>query len=340
MRGLAQDRPMTGSVLGMDHEVVRAAADWLDQGRGVVLVTVVRTWGSSPRPPGSLLVLRDDGAHLGSVSGGCVETDLIERLQAGKLAGHRPQVIRYGVSRAQAQDVGLPCGGTLELIAEELRESAVWPALVDSLDARRLVVRRLNVLTGRARVEPADTEVDFFYDGLRMSKTFGPAWQLLIIGAGAPARYLAQMAQALDYRVMICDPRAEVTATWDVAGAELVTGMPDDVVRERVRDARCAVVTLTHDPKLDDMALLEALTAPAFFVGALGSQSNNARRRERLAQLGVPADALARLRAPVGLAIGSRTPPEIAVSILAELTAVRHGLAAMPAALPLAGVSA
>jgi xanthine dehydrogenase accessory factor len=149
-----------------------------------------------------------------------------------------------------------------------------------------------------------------------------------VIGASAPARYLAHMAQSLDYRVMICDPRAEVTATWDVPGTELLIGMPDDVVRERVRDPRCAVIALTHDPKLDDLALLEALISPAFFVGALGSQANNARRRERLAQLGVPADALARLRAPVGLAIGSRTPPEIAVSILAELTAVRHGVAA------------
>jgi xanthine dehydrogenase accessory factor len=326
-------------MLGMDHEVVRAAADWLGQGRAVVLVTVARTWGSSPRPPGSLLALRDDGAHVGSVSGGCVEADLIERVRARTLATARPQIIRYGVSRAQAQDFGLPCGGTLELIAEELREPAAWHALIETLDARRLAVRRVNVLTGRASIAPAGAEVDFFYDGLCMSKTFGPAWQLLVIGASAPARYLAQIAQSLDYRVMICDPRAEVTATWDVPGTELLAGMPDDVVRERVRDARCAVVALTHDPKLDDMALLEALISPAFFVGALGSQANNTRRRERLAQLGVPADALARLRAPVGLAIGSRTPPEIAVSVLAELTAVRHGVAVLSAA-PSTGVLA
>ncbi len=321
-----------GHLMGMDHEVVRAAVDWMSQGRGVLLVTVARTWGSSPRPPGSLLGLRDDGAHVGSVSGGCVEADLIERMRAGTLACARPQIIRYGVSRAQAQGFGLPCGGTLELIAEALSAPAAWQALAGSLEMRRLAVRRLNVLTGRASIEPADAEIDFFYDGLRMSKTFGPAWRLLVIGASAPARYLAQMAQSLDYRVTICDPRAEVTATWDVPGTELLAGMPDDVVREHVCDARCAVVALTHDPKLDDMALLEALISPAFFVGALGSQANNACRRERLAQLGVPAEALARLRAPVGLAIGSRTPPEIAVSILAELTAVRHGLTAAQAA--------
>ncbi len=324
---------------GMDHEVVSAAADWLGQGRAVVLVTVARTWGSSPRPPGSLLALRDDGAHVGSVSGGCVEADLVERMQAGTLATARPQIIRYGVSREQAQNFGLPCGGTLELIAEELHEPAAWRALADRVAARHLVVRRVNVLTGRAGIEPAGVEVDFFYDGLRMSKTFGPTWQLLVIGASAPAHYLAKMAQSLDYRVMICDPRSEVTATWDVPGAQLLPGMPDDVVRQCVRDARCAVVALTHDPRLDDLALLEALISPAFFVGALGSQANNARRRERLAQLGVPAEALARLRAPVGLAIGSRTPPEIAVSILAELTAVRHGLAAVAAATPVAHVS-
>lgn len=322
-------------LMGVDHEVVRAAADWLQRGCPVVLVTVARTWGSSPRPPGSLLALRDDGAHMGSVSGGCVEADLVERMRAGSLASARPQSVRYGVSRAQAQDFGLPCGGTLELIVEQLEERAVWLSLAGALDARQLAVRRLNVLTGRASIAYGDAEVDFFYDGLRMSKTFGPAWQLLVIGAGAPARYLAQIAQSLDYRVMICDPRAEVTATWDVPDTELLTGMPDDVVRERVCDRRCAVVALTHDPKLDDMALLEALISPAFFVGALGSHANNARRRERLAQLGVPADALARLRAPVGLAIGSRTPPEIAVSILAELTAVRHGVDAAQAAVPI-----
>lgn len=325
---------------GMDHEVIRAAADWLGQGRAVTLVTVTRTWGSSPRPPGSLLALRDDGAHVGSVSGGCVEADLIERMRAGRLANARPQVIRYGVSREQAQDFGLPCGGTLELVVERLREPATWSALAEALAARDLVVRRLNVLTGAASIAAVKAEIDFFYDGLRMSKTFGPAWQLLVIGAGAPARYLAQMAQSLDYRVLICDPRAEVTATWDLPGTELLAGMPDDVVRAHVCDVRWAVVALTHDPRLDDMALLEALTSPAFFVGALGSQANNARRRERLAQLGVPAESLARLRAPVGLPIGSRTPPEIAVSILAELTAVRHGVTTVPAATALARVPA
>lgn len=325
---------------GMDHEVVRAAADWTTQGRAVALVTVARTWGSSPRPPGSLLALRDGGAHVGSVSGGCVEADLIARMRAGALVGRRPRILHYGVSRTRAQDFGLPCGGTLELVAEHLRAPAAWRTLAESLDARALVVRRLNVLTGAATVARAEAEVDFFYDGLRLSKTFGPAWQLLVIGAGASARYLAQMAQSLDYRVSVCDPRTEVSATWSVPGTTLLAGMPDDVVREHVRDARWAVVTLTHDPKLDDMALLEALVSPAFFVGALGSRVNTARRRERLAELGVPAPALARLRAPVGLAIGSRTPPEIAVSVLAELTAARHGLITAPVVSDLAGALA
>ena len=154
----------------------------------------------------------------------------------------------------------------------------------------------------------------------------GPRWRILIVGAGQLSKYLAQMGQALDYNIIVCDPREEYTDTWDVPGVEMKRGMPDDVVNELNLDGHSAVVTLTHDPKLDDMALLEALKSPAFFVGAIGSRKNNDARRKRLADFDLTQDEIAKLRGPVGLKIGSKTPPEIAIAILAEMTAVKNGV--------------
>jgi xanthine dehydrogenase accessory factor len=310
---------------GLDHEVIAAAAQWREQGHEVVLVTVADTWGSSPRPRGALLAIREDGAQVGSVSGGCVEQDLVERVRAGALANERPEIVRYGVRRGEAERFGLPCGGTLELIVERLHNDDELHALVAALDRRERVVRRLNIATGEVTLSRDWDGEEFHFDRRVLKKVFGPVWRLLIIGANAPARYLSIMAQALDYAVEVCDPRADMAAHWDVPGAPLLTDMPDDTVRARVSDARVAVVALTHDPKLDDLALMEALVSPAFYVGALGSRANNARRRERLATLGVPGPALSRLHGPVGLPIGSRIPAEIAVAVLAEMTAVRHG---------------
>ena len=148
----------------------------------------------------------------------------------------------------------------------------------------------------------------------------------MLIGAGQLSRFVAQMAQALDYEVIVCDPREEYAASWQTADAVLDVRSPDDAVCALARDARTAVIALTHEPKLDDLALMEALVSQAFYVGALGSRANNARRRARLAGLALPPAAIARLHGPVGLPIGSRTPAEIAVAILAELTAVRNGI--------------
>jgi len=152
----------------------------------------------------------------------------------------------------------------------------------------------------------------------------GPRWRLLIIGAGQASSYLANMALALDYEVIVCDPREEFRQTWDVPGTTLLADMPDDAVVALGIDRHSAVVALTHDPKLDDMALLEALKSPAFYVGALGSTASNAKRRQRLALFDLTAEQIARLHGPVGLDIGSRTPPEIAVAILAHLISVRN----------------
>lgn len=310
-----------------DREVIQTACQWLEQGHGVYLVTVARTWGSSPRPPGSLLAVRaDDARFVGSVSGGCVEDDLSARLAAQGARFAMPHIESYGATPEQTHHFGLPCGGRLDLVAERLASAASLRALLASVDERRLVARCLCLATGEASLHAAAREQEFRFDGQNLIKVFGPAWRLILIGAGQLSRFVAQMALALDYEVVVCEPRDDYTGQWQVPGTVLDPRMPDDVVRALARDARSAVLALTHDPRLDDLALMEALVSPAFYVGALGSRANSARRRTRLASLDLPAAALTRLHAPIGLAIGSRTPAEIAISILAELTAVRHGI--------------
>ncbi len=310
----------------VDLQVIRTAREWVGSGRRVVLATVIRTWGSAPRPIGALSAIRDDGMVVGSVSGGCVEDDMIARVKAGTLAENTPTTTKYGVSAEEAQRFGLPCGGTLELVLEPLSAASGLDDLLSRIERHELVLRRLDMKTGRATTGPAKWQDQLEFDGATLTTVYGPRWRLLIIGASQLSVYLAQMAQALDYQVTVCDPRSEYTDLWAVPGADLKRGMPDDVVTAMNLDGHSAVVTLTHDPKLDDMALLEALKSPAFYIGAIGSKKNNDARRQRLAEFDLSQAEIARLHGPVGLKIGSKTPPEIAVAILAEMTAIRNGV--------------
>jgi xanthine dehydrogenase accessory factor len=307
----------------LDLQVLQQAGDWLKAGRQVWLVTVVETWGSAPRPPGALLALRDDGLVVGSVSGGCVEDDLIDRVRNGERVD-RPSEMRYGVSKEEAARFGLPCGGTLRLVQEPLRDAGWIDQLLARTARHELVARTLDLADGSVRLESAHRGDAFSFDGQRLRAVFGPRWRLLMIGAGQLSRALAQMALMLDFEVICCDPREEFNSTWDLPGTRFAPGMPDDVAVELNLDPHSAVVALTHDPKLDDMALLEALKSPAFYIGALGSRANTAKRKERLAMFDLSRDEIARLHGPIGLDIGSRTPAEIAVSILAEIVAVRN----------------
>jgi xanthine dehydrogenase accessory factor len=310
----------------LDHEVLIRARSWLAAGHPVMLATVVRTWGSSPRPPGALLALRGDGRAVGSVSGGCIEDDLIHRLRRDGMPA-RPQHVSYGVGADEARRFGLPCGGTMELVLEPLREAAPLDALLARLASGELVERRLDLASGRATLATAHPEQGTAFDGDTLASVFGPRYRLLLIGAGQLSASLARIALGLDFAVTICDPREEWSEEWSVPGTTLTREMPDDVVLAMRPDARTAVVALTHDPKLDDLALMEALRSPAFYVAALGSRRNNAARRERLREFDLSASQVAALRGPAGLYIGSRTPGEIAVSIAAELVAVKNGVA-------------
>ena len=314
----------------LDTQLLDAARSWAAAGHRFALITVARTWGSAPRPPGAWMILRDDGQVQGSVSGGCIEDDLIRRAAAGEFTGKSgntaPRVLRYGVTADEAHRFGLPCGGTLELVLEPAPDTALLEQLAQRIATGQLVQRRVALATGLVSIAGGSAGDSLQWDGETLVTLHGPAWRLLIIGAGQISRYLATMAQALGYRVYICEPRSEYADGWDVAGSERIASMPDDAVTELALDPRSAVVALTHDPKLDDMALLEALKSPAFYVGALGSHANNSKRRERLLQYFDLSQAeVDRLHGPVGLPIGSRTPPEIAVSILAEMTAVKNG---------------
>jgi xanthine dehydrogenase accessory factor len=315
----------------LDLRVLADALAWKRGGHGVSLVTVVQTWGSAPRPPGALLAVREDGVVSGSVSGGCVEDDLIARAKAALAAGRmdaaaaRPELIVYGVNKEEAARFGLPCGGTLRLVQEPLQENGWIEQLLARTAAHRLVARTLDLASGRVTLGDAVRGQAMAFDGSTLTTVFGPRWRLLLIGAGQLSQAVAQMAGVLDFEVLVCDPREEYAATLGIDGVQRVAGMPDDVVREMLPDAHTAIVALTHDPKLDDMALLEALKSAAFYVGALGSRRNQEARKQRLAEhFDLSAAELARLHGPVGLDIGARTPAEIAVSILAEIVQVKN----------------
>ena len=310
-----------------DSQVLAAARRWAAAGHRFTLVTVARTWGSAPRPPGAWMAVRDDGQVQGSVSGGCIETDLIERLRGGEFASPLPFLQRYGVTQDEARRYGLPCGGTMELLIEPSPDLAALEQLAERIAGGQLARRTVAVGEPGNTVDAGTAGDALSWDGQALTTVHGPAWRLLIVGAGQISAYLAQMAQALDYRVFVCDPRSEYAGEWNVPGTTLLSCMPDDAVIELNFDPHCAVVALTHDPKLDDMVLLEALKSPAFYVGALGSTLNSRRRRERLLQhFDLSPAEVGRLHGPVGLPIGSRTPPEIAVAVLAEMTAVRNGV--------------
>ena len=328
----------------LDVKVLRTLHAWRAAGQRALLATVVRTWGSSPRPVGSIMALCESGAVVGSVSGGCIEDDLIDRHTRAYARGAAPgsvqdnaadhcipngapTFVKYGITADEAYRFGLPCGGTLELLLEYDPDPASLAELIAALDAGRLMQRTVRLADGRATLQPAGAPSDLVVDALHLANTFGPEYRMLLIGAGQLAEYLATMALFNGFAVTVCDPREEYRSALNVPGATLVTDMPDDAVLAFQPDHRSCVIALTHDPKLDDLALLEALNTDAFYVGGIGSRRNNEARRSRMIEHfdQTPA-SLVRLRGPIGIYIGSKTPPEIAVSVMAEVLAVKNGV--------------
>jgi xanthine dehydrogenase accessory factor len=312
----------------IDLEVLHACDQWIRAGYRCEYVTVVRTWGSSPRPEGATMAIRSDGLVVGSVSGGCIEDDLIAAVREHGIVRAAPEVLTYGISADEAHRFGLPCGGTIQLVVEPLGAHSRMDELLALAQRRVLTRRTLDLASGAVTLDAGSAEQQLQMDAARTALVtiHGPRLRLLIIGAGQLSQFLAQIAVGLEYQVTVCDPREEYRGSWSLPGVEVVHEMPDDVVLAMKLDSRSAVVALTHDPKLDDMGLMEALKTDAFYVGAIGSRVNNARRRERLRELDVSDAQIDKLHGPIGIYIGSKTPYEIAVSILAELTAVKNGV--------------
>ena len=317
----------------VDQQVIGQVRDWLARDLPCWLATVVATYGSSPRPVGSLLTCNRDGNLKGSLSGGCVEEDLLEKLTRGELAQDSAQFFRYGETAEEAEKLGLPCGGHLDIVVEPLAPNAErrghFDHLVARLDARECVERTLDIASGAYAAHDVERHRALRYDhdaGL-LVQTYGPQYQLFVIGTNMVAAYVAEIALALDYDVVVCDPRTDELAQFSVAGVRKVRDMPDDAVRRHANDPYSAIVALTHDPRIDDMGLMEALRTDAFYIGAMGSTRTSANRRVRLEALDLTPAEIGRLHAPIGLPIGSKTPPEIAVAVLAEITAVRHSKA-------------
>jgi xanthine dehydrogenase accessory factor len=328
----------------LDVMVLRTLRDWRLAGKRALLATVVRTWGSSPRPVGSIMALCENGAVVGSVSGGCIEDDLVYRFtRAYAMAGAAapaqpdaepqeipqgpPRFVKYGITADEAHRFGLPCGGTLELLLEFDTNPASLGELLSLLQAGRLVRRSTRLADGQVQLEATAAPSELLCDAVQLVNVFGPEYRMLLIGAGQLTEYVATMALFNGFAVTVCDPREEYRGAWSVPGVTLCADMPDDVVSSMHADRRTCVIGLTHDPKLDDLALLEALGTEAFYIGAIGSRKNNETRRKRMMEhFGQTEQSLARLRGPIGIYIGSKMPAEIAVSIMAEVLAVKNGV--------------
>lgn len=343
----------------LDLQVIGQLCRWLEEGDTVWLCTVIETWGSSPRRPGSLMVFHPSGVMVGSLSGGCVEDDLLEQLQKGELAAEVAEYKLYGETQEEIERFRLPCGGTLGILIEPIapNNAPIFAELRAALERRFNVLRHVvwgrgrGVNAGEQRVEICEHQPHITFDKgadshpVSLTHVYGPETHLFIIGISEVSRALAQFALAAAYKVTVCDPRAELAKQWDVENTRLIIDMPDDAIRENILDSAnrgpvsrvvgsstiaestidtyTAIVAVTHDPRIDDMGLMEAFSSSAFYIGAMGSVSSSQKRRERLRQLDISEDQLSRLHAPIGLGIGSKTPVEIAISIMAELISER-----------------
>jgi len=318
----------------LDIKVLAQLCEWLQQpqqNKSVWLCTVVKTWGSAPRRPGSVLASCNTD-FVGSLSGGCVEDDLIQRLASGEFDESTPHYLVYGQSEAEAQRFNLPCGGTLGLLLEPLQpgQGAHFQAILNSLRSRQFITRHCRWPDGQRNLSAQGKRFDIALT-LQDSKptslvqTYGPETHLFIIGSNEVSRHLAEFALALGYRVTVCDPRQDQLEKCVALGVDKTDQMPDDAILSQAGDANSAIVAVTHDPRIDDMGLMVAFSTEAFYIGAMGSRVSSKNRRDRLAQLGVPQQQLQKLHATIGIDRGSKTPAEIAVSILAEVVAARSG---------------
>ena len=294
----------------LDH-LIDTARIWLYEGRGVAIATVIETWGSAPRRRGSHALIRDDGLFEGSVSGGCVEGDLL--LRAREIANKGGFERRdYGVADDSAWQVGLACGGEISVFVQAIADDAFAPALIDRIAQSRADGRALLLSTDLATGLTREGDVEGAFTNL-----YAPRLRMMIVGAVHIAQALVPLATIAGFQPMIVDPRDGFAAAARFDGINVDTRWSDEALADWRIDSGTAIVTLTHDPKIDDPALIAALNSDAFYIASLGSRRTHAKRRERLAAAGFDESAIDRVQGPAGVSIGATNPAEIAVSILA-----------------------
>lgn len=311
---------------GSNWHLLQQLLHWLDQGIEPWLATVLETYGSSPRPVGSLMMYHPDKGIVGSLSGGCIEQELTAQLSNSEPSC--PTIIRYGGDAEEQQRLQLPCGGHLDVLLEKVdkNQQTHFQQLFVALKQRHHIGRQINVLNGELNIiDDVSLPKDIQRENDIIQHALRPHDKLLMVGAGEVARCVAEIAKNLEFEITLCDFRDEFLQGWQVDGVTIVKGMPDDLIAESFNDKHCAIIALAHDPRIDDMAMLEALTSDAFYIGAMGSKKTSANRRQRLSELGTSQTQLENLHAPIGIDIASKTPYEIALSIMAHIVQHRPG---------------
>ena len=330
-------------MLNDDKRLLKTIAAWTGDCRTLALAFTLKTWGSAPRPVGSMLAISDNGEFEGSVSGGCVENSVIEESKEVIMTGN-PKRLTYGVTDDTAWSLGLPCGGTIELLLIRLNDRAFaqsliqkWPStLCIQLSTGKIAMGQSGDWSGELTQESGFSQIrEKLIDSTTVDtqlneeldvfvRPFANPWRLLIVGAVHIAQPLSTMASLAGFQVAIIDPRAAYLTPDRFPDLPLVNDWPDVALAELKPEERTAVVVLSHDHKIDDPALRAALFSPAFYIGALGSRRNHNRRVERLLQDGVTANQVKRIHAPIGLDIGGSSAGEIAVSVIAQLIESRN----------------
>lgn len=318
----------------LDLKVMEQALAWSRSGETVWLCTVMSTYGSSPRPPGALFVVTRDGRHIGSLSGGCVEDDFLSRISNGEF--EQPIVtLRYGKGGIQDEGLALPCGGVLDILIERLvtnEETCTYlDTLRDALQGQKSLVLRINLRNHQRQFIDDDglgARVAHNADTQDVRIRLSPVARLIIAGISPVSEACAQFAMGLGYEVIVCDPREEVVANFDAPGVKVLTQLPSLFIASGACHAATAVVALTHDPRIDDLAMIEAVRTPAFYIGVMGSNRTSKARAERLSRSGGLNQAdITRLHMPIGLNLGSKTPAEIALAVMADILRVQRGRA-------------
>jgi len=328
---MAESKPI---VVSTEQRVMDVVVQWLNQAKTVWLCTIVKTWGSSPRPAGSVLAFQTESGIVGSLSGGCIEEALIRKLSTTSdelKSFNSPLLYDYSISAEDQARYKLPCGGQLTLLIERLDATADtvhhFNEIQRTLTLRQRVCREVSLTDGKMSVSmatDAQVGVDVVQSAESVAILFGPVFKMLLLGAGEVSYSVANIANSVDFSVTLCDPREAFIKGYQQAGVEVIQCLPDDLVKERFSDPYSAILALAHDPRVDDMALMEALKTKAFYIGAMGSAKTSEDRRKRLAQLDCSPSEISQLHSPIGFNIGSKRPTEIAVSIMAQVLSERQ----------------